>query len=99
MNAANPLAVAPSILPSRAAAQLPPLPPKRSDTTNDFGGSGPMIGEADLLDPPSPTDPSHFASATSPNDPYADLETAFGRSPMYPGDEDEGQGVSTTSAS
>lgn len=59
-------------------------------------GNGNLIGDNDLLDPASPADQTQFATSVSPTgDPYADLEGAFGRSPMYPGgEEDEGQGVS-----
>lgn len=98
MNAANPLTIAPVALPPRstpALGGLPPLPPKRMESNLSAFDSSNLIGDDDLLDPASPADQTEFASSVSPTgDPYADLEGAFGRSPMYPGEEDEGQGVS-----
>lgn len=99
MNASNPLTMAPLPLPPRAvptADGVPPLPPKRMDSTLSDYNNGNLIGDSDLLDPASPAEQTQFATSVSPTgDPYADLEGAFGRSPMYPGEEEEGQGVSS----
>lgn len=98
MNASNPLIIAPPPTPLRsttATGGVPPLPPKRMDSTMSEYGNGNLIGESDLLDPASPAEQTQFASSVSPTgDPYADLEGALGRSPMYPGEEEESQGVS-----
>lgn len=104
MNASNPLTIAPVPLPARAlpSLSLPPLPPKRSESSVSGFENGNLIGNGDLLDPASPVDQMQFASSASPTgDPYADLDNAFGggRSPMYAGEEDEGQGVSQRSTS
>lgn len=98
MNASNPLTMAPVPIPPRSTAAadgVPPLPPKRMDSTLSDYDNGNLIGHPDLLDPASPAEQTQFTTSVSPTgDPYADLEGAFGRSPLYPGEEDEGQGVS-----
>jgi hypothetical protein len=105
MNASNPLTLPAQVAAVRSASGysspgLPPLPPKRSESTGSQLGNGNLIGDPDLLDPASPTDPTHFATSVSPSgDPYADLEGVFGRSQAYPGEEEDGQGVSCVSAS